>query len=83
MIDIQFIISKRDSNNKKFLLPLIMGCQMVSSNLCKASLVADEIWLSNSSEGKTVVTLEVHLYSNFVIRMTELHNIFAVFKSYG
>ena len=40
-----------------------MGCPMVSSNLRIALLVADEIWLSNSSEGKTVVTLEVQLYS--------------------
>ena len=63
MIDIQFIISKRDSNNNNFLLPLIMGCPMVSSNLRIALLVADEIWLSNSSERKTVVTLEVQLYS--------------------
>ena len=77
-------------------LPLIQGSPTDWSNLYSALLAAEKIRVSTSSSGKTVITLDLQLYSKcvqqqareeisskFVFRMGELHVVFAALKCIG
>ena len=77
-------------------LPLLQGSPRDWSNLYSAVLAADKVRVGKSTSGKTIVTLDLQLYSkciqlqareeinvNYVFRMGELHVVFAALKAIG
>ena len=77
-------------------LPSVHGTPTDWSNLYSALMVANKLRLNNTTQNKTIITLDLQLYSKciqmqkrdeidrqFVFRMGELHIVFAFLKCIG